>query len=353
MTTRDEVVTTAQKAVTTGARRSRITDLGEAMAPASKYRPRGGTFGAGAALLCALACACGCGDDASPPAVPPAAAGSERAAADPAHGMTTVLDGAAAAFGDGVLAELTGDEPTARAAFARVLGGSDVPAVLTARAALHLAQLESRAGKMRRALDLAARARAVAPSDKAVEEGVSLIQAEFVDSAGAGGMRGPAAGTTLPGVPPEVADAFATAEARLALVHKRRLQLLFGETQRSIDNRIYATQSVVALYRAVAAKGGTALVAATFRIGTLYHDLALDLSAAEPPAELMRDPARGLRTMLSNLAFTYLRKAEAEYRACIDAKQTPESELWRLAAETERRSVVDVLVARGVRVADR
>jgi len=188
-----------------------------------------------------------------------------------------------------------------------------------------------------------------------VEEGVSLIQAEFVDSAGAGGMRGPAAGTTLPGVAPDVADAFAKAEARLALVHKRRLQLLFGETQRSIDNRIYATQSVVALYRAVAtaAKGGTAMVAATFRIATLYHDLALDLSAAEPPAELMRDPARGLRTMLSNLAFTYLRKAEAEYRACIDAKQTPDSELWRIAAETERRSVVDVLVARGVRVADR
>ena len=160
-------------------------------------------------------------------------------------------------------------------------------------------------------------------------------------------------GTTLPGVSAEVADAFAKAEARLALVHRRRLQLLFGETQRSIDNRINATASVVALYRAVAASGGTALVAATYRIGTLYHDLAIDLSAAEPPAELMKDPARGLRTMLSNLAFTYLRKAETEYRASMDAPQTADSELWRLAAQTERRSVVDVLVARGVRIADR
>jgi len=350
MTSRDEVVTTRREAVTTGAARLAITDLGEAMAPASKQRVLCVTFGAGAALLCALLA---CGDDAAPKTAAPATTAAARAAADPALGATTVLDGAGAAFGDAVLAELTGDEATARAQFEHVLAGSDVPPQLTARAALHLAQIELRAGQSRHALDLAARARAAAPSDKVIEEGVGTIQAEFVDSAGSGDVRGPGVGTTLPGVTPEVADPFAKAEARLAQVHRRRLQLLFGETQRSIDIRINATASVVALYRAVAAKGGVALVAATYRIGTLYHDLALDLSAAEPPAELMRDPARGLRVMLSNLAFTYLRKAETEYRACMDAPQSPESELWRLAAQTDRRSVVDVLVARGVRIADR
>jgi hypothetical protein len=350
MTTRDEVVTTRREAVTTGAARLATTDLGEAMAPASKQRALRVTFGAGAALLCALLA---CGDDAAPAATAPAATAAGRAAADPALGATTVLDGAGAAFGDAVLAELTGDEAQARAQFEHVLGGSDVPPQLTARAALHLAQIELRAGQSRRALDLAARARAVAPGDKVIEEGVGTIQAEFVDSAGSGDIRGPAIGTPLQGVAPDVAEAFAKAEAGLAQVHRRRLQLLFGETQRSIDIRINATASVVAQYRAVAASGGVALVAATYRIGTLYHDLALDLSVAEPPAELMRDPARGLRVMLSNLAFTYLRKAEAEYRACMDAPQSPESELWRLAAQTYRRSVVDVLVARGVRITDR
>jgi len=351
MTTRDEVVTTRREAVTTGAARVATTDLGEAMAPASKQRSFRVTFGAGAALLCALLA---CGDDASPVATAPAANAAGRAAADPALGATTVLDGAGAAFGDAVLAELTGDEAQARAQFEHVLGGgSDVPPQLTARAALHLAQIELRAGQSRRALDLAARARAVAPGDKVIEDGVGTIQAEFVDSAGSGDVRGPGIGTPLQGVTPDVAEAFAKAEAGLAQVHRRRLQLLFGETQRSIDIRINATANVVALYRAVAASGGVALVAATYRIGTLYHDLALDLSVAEPPAELMRDPARGLRVMLSNLAFTYLRKAETEYRACMDAPQSPEGELWRLAAQTYRRSVVDVLVARGVRITDR
>jgi len=183
MTSRDEVVTTRREAVTTGAARLAITDLGEAMAPASKQRVLCVTFGAGAALLCALLA---CGDDAAPKTAAPATTAAARAAADPALGATTVLDGAGAAFGDAVLAELTGDEATARAQFEHVLAGSDVPPQLTARAALHLAQIELRAGQSRHALDLAARARAAAPSDKVIEEGVGTIQAEFVDSAGRG-----------------------------------------------------------------------------------------------------------------------------------------------------------------------
>jgi tetratricopeptide (TPR) repeat protein len=291
-----------------------------------------------------------CGDPVPRTTVAQVSPSHERAAADPAIGATTDLDGAAPAFGDAVLAELTGDDQAARAAYERVLAAPEVPAHVAARAAIHLGQIESRSGRTRAALDLVARATAVAPTDPVIAAGAASLQAEIVAAAGAGDIRGPRLGMSLPGVSADLAEAFAAAERELGTVHRARLKIAIEALTKSINIKINQFTEVVAKYQAVAKRGPLPLVAATYRTGSLYHDLALELAFAEMPPELERRSADGLRATLRGLAITYLKKAVTEYRACIDAPQVPESELWRLAAETDMRRAIDVLRAAGVRV---
>jgi hypothetical protein len=290
----------------------------------------------------------GCGDDARPRQRPIEATAPDRAAADPARGVTTELDGASPAFGDAMLAELTGDLAAARAGFERVLAAGDTPPPLAARAALHLAQLASRTGKRRRALDLVARASALAPSDVVVAEGVAELQADVVAAAGAGDLRGPRLGTALPGVAPAVADAFAAAERALAQVHRLRPRPVLEALSTSIRLKEDATEDVVQRYRAVAEHGGLAQIAASYRAGSLYHDLALGLLFELPP-ELDPAVAAGLRRTLRGRAVAYLKKAVVEYRASLAAPKHPDDELWRLAAETDLRGARDVLGEAGER----
>jgi len=265
-----------------------------------------------------------------------------RAAADPAAGITTELDGEAPAFGDAVLAELTGDEAAAREGFERVLASQDVPAALAARAALHLAQMESRAGKSRHALDLVVRAEALAPSDPVVIDGVAQLRAAAVAASGAGDIRGPRVGTALTGVEPAVAEQFAAAERALDAVHKLRPRPLIEALSSSIRLKEAVTEDVVAKYRAVAEHGGTALVAGHYRAGSLYHDLALGLLFELPP-ELDPNVAAGLRRTLRGRALAYLHKAVTEYKASLAAEPHPDAELWRLAAETDLHAAESVL----------
>jgi hypothetical protein len=331
------------------------------MAPAPESPPSGGNrSGAGAAPICRwlvwlwplwplwLPGLAACSDDARPRPSPIEIAVPDRAAADPARGITTELDSASPAFGDAVLAELTGDVGAARAGFARVLAASDTPAPLAARAALHLARLESRTGKRRHALDLVARASALAPSDVAIAEGVAELQAEVVAAAGAGDLRGPRLGTPLPGVPPGVARAFAAAERALAQVHKLRPRPIIEALSTSIRYKEAATENAVQKYRAVAEHGGIAQIAASYRAGSLYHDLALGLLFELPP-ELDPAVAAGLRRTLRGRAVAYLKKAVTEYRASLAAPKHPDDELWRLAAETDLRGARDVLGGAGER----
>ena len=154
----------------------------------------------------------GCGDPEDRPPLPEPTPAADRTGADPAEGVQTDLDGAAPAFGDAVLAELTGDEIAARAGFERVLAAPDSPAPLAARAALHLARLESKAGRTNRARDLSLRATGLAPNDPVIVEGTAQVRASAVAESGAGDLLGPQLGMPLTGVEPEVAAAFATAE---------------------------------------------------------------------------------------------------------------------------------------------
>ncbi len=346
------LVTRCHDIMATGAGGSATTIHGEVIAPA--LAPLSGSgVGAGTRALAwvglvLVQLAAGCGDDARPvvaPVVPPIAA---RAAADPARDVTTELDGSAPAYGEAVIAELTGDPPAARAGFERVLAAPDAPPALAARAALHLARMEARSGRSRHALDLTARAAALAPSDVVIAEGVAQLRAEAVAATSAGTIRGPRLGTPLTGVPADVAEAYAGAEAALAKVHKLRPRPIIEALSSSIRAKEDATEAVVTKYRAVAMHGGLALVAAHYRAGSLYHDLALGLLFELPP-ELDPNVAAVLRRTLRGRAVAYLHKAVAEYEGSLAGAAHPEAELWRLAAEIDLRGARDVLGEAGGR----
>jgi hypothetical protein len=125
-------------------------------------------------------------------------------------------------------------------------------------------------------------------------------------------------------------------------VHRLRPQPYIEALSSSIRVKEDATEQVVAKYRAVAAHGGLAQVASDYRIGSLYHDLALGLMF-ELPAELDPNVAAGLRRSLRQQAVAYLKRAVASYRTSLGGPQLPEAELWRLAAETDLRGARDVL----------
>jgi hypothetical protein len=257
------------------------------------------------------------------------------AAADPAQGVTTALDGVAPVYGDAVLAELSGDVGGARAGYEKLLAAPDAPAPLAARAALHLAEIEARAGKSRHALDLGARAAALAPTDVAITDGIAQLRADVVAASGTGDVRGPPAGTPLPGVDPKIADAFAAAERSLVAVHRfqpRPFEVVLGAKED-------ATEAVVERYRAIAEHPGLAHIAATYRIGSLYHDLAFGLLFELPQLE------PSVRGMLRVRALGYLKAAIASYEACLAGAAPSEAELWRLAAETDLRAARDVVGA--------
>lgn len=283
-----------------------------------------------------------CGDPEQRPPIIELTPAADRTAADPAEGVQTELDGAAPAFGDAVLAELTGDEAAARAGFERVLAAPDSPAPLAARAALHWAQLESKAGRTSHARDLSLRASALAPNDPVIVEGTAQIRALAVSERGAGDVRGLPLGTPLTGVEPDVAAAFALAEKDLDKVHRFRPRPIIETLSTSIRSKELLTEAVVAQYRAIADHGGVALVAGHYRAGSLYHDLALGLLFELPP-ELDPNVAAGLRQTLRRRALGYLRKAATEYKLALDPKPLPDAELWRIAAETDLRAAQDLL----------
>lgn len=270
-----------------------------------------------------------CGDGSHHPATHLDVPARGSSAADPATGIETDLDSEAPVFGDGVLAELTGDIAAARASYEHVLSSSDVPADIAARAALHLAQLEARAGKSGRARDLIARATALAPTDLSVSDGADRVRAEIVAGSSAGDIR-PKLGTLLPGVSTKVGKLWASAERTFARVHAIR------PTQRlAVWEKEDATADLVRRYRVIAESGGVAEVAAEHRIGTLYKDLAVGL--------LVEPIGPDLRRTLRAGAYGFLKKAVAAYNASLAVGAAPEAEQWRTAAEVDLRAALDVL----------
>ncbi|MDX2087369.1 MAG: hypothetical protein SFX73_05950 [Kofleriaceae bacterium] len=297
-------------------------------------------LGAGAAPMFALALVVAlgaCDDGTRRTVVPEAAPVANRAAADPTLGVSA----ASPNFHDAVLAELIGDEVGARVGYDRVLASTSVPPAVAARAALHLAKLEAQAGQHGHARELAVRAAALAPNDPVISEGSVHIRS---DTAGATEteIRGPRLGSGLPGVPAIAAKQFSDAERALAGTFRIQPRPVIETLSSSIRAKEHATEAVVARFHAVAAHGGLAQIASSYRAGTLYHDLALAL-LFELPSELDPSVAAGLRRTLRGRALGYLHKAVAEYRLALTAPAAPGADPWLAAAQRDLRSVQDIL----------
>lgn len=339
---RDEIVTTFCESVTRECeakiRRARgldTNDVGEAMASASRTLPA--ILGAGATLVLLALAGCGGTESTTTSAAPPAAPPVPHA--DPAEGLTTDLDGVAPDLQVGFMDELAGDTAGARAAYEKILAAPDAPAAVAARAALHLAQLEAHAGKAGKALDLGARAKALAPGDLAIEEGIAQLRADVVAARSTGDVRGPPIGTALPGVDAKITAAFNAAEKSLANLHRyqpRPFDVILGAEED-------ATQEVVSRYRVLAEKGGLVQVAADYRIGSAYQDLALFLLFEPLPSQLEASVAQGLRQTQRAKSVEYLKYAAAAYKSALAAPSSPEAEDWRLAADTGQRDVIEIL----------
>ena len=79
-------------------------------------------------------------------------------------------------------------------------------------------------------------------------------------------------------------------------------------------------------------------VAAEFRIGSLYHDLAVSLVSEQPP-ELERRSLGRLRRQQKARAARYYRTARTAYRRALAFGQDDSSDRWRREAQKGLDSV--------------
>lgn len=291
--------------------------------------------------------AVGCGDD------------GERARSRVGQPTTASIDAAAVAprsgqarYYEGYLAEtMRGDLAAARRAYREVLAKSNSDAVVAARAALRLAALESLAGRRRDALELVARARVLGRDDATIVTRADELQTRLASSRSRGSeVRGPPAGAKLAGVSAEISAQFGKAEALLAAYHRVRLSPRVAALQGGTYAKERRMESAARAYRQVIAFGHTAATSASeFRIGSLYHDLAIALTF-DLPSEVEPHAAAKLRRSLRARALGYLRKARAAYQRSLSAARragdAAEIARWRGATERGLAAVVDLLGGR-------
>jgi tetratricopeptide (TPR) repeat protein len=298
---------------------------------------------AGFALVLALAC----GDDPPAPA-PPSTQARTAARAAPAPGRPAQETGAATYY-QGYLDEtLSGEFHQARASYRRVLDDPAAEPEVAARAALRLAEFEASSGRRHVALDLVARAAALGRGQRdlltwaqRLQKRIATVRAQDIE------VRGPPAGTALDGVSKPAAELFARAEDLLASYHGRRLRPRLEDLRASERSKRYALESAVRAYRQVVALGEpTAVVAAEFRIASLYYDLALSLTFDLPP-ELDPGAATRWRQSLRAKALSDRNNARKAYLRALEAGRDGRAgdagAVWLEAAELGLRSVEDLL----------
>jgi tetratricopeptide (TPR) repeat protein len=341
-----KVVTPGEPALTTGARASVTNKVGEAMAPAPGKNASGGfCSGAGAApvFLLAIALAACAPERREPPAE--VAVDAAVTPADPRDAGAGPTREPARQFWSAYLeAQVGGDVAAARRGYEEVLARADEDPTAAARAAVELAELEVLEGNRRRALELLARAQSLAPDDARVADVAGALSARLAATpAGRSDVRGPAPGTALPGLDDAAQAKWRAAEELLLAAHRLRMKPVLEALSGSVRRKERATEAAVRAYREVAALGGLATVAAEFRAGTLYHDLAVELVFDLPP-ELDPGVAARLRRTLRASAVSYLRRAVAAYERALEAPATgPEVDPWRVAAEASARAARELL----------
>ncbi|HLU64884.1 MAG TPA: hypothetical protein VKZ63_01330 [Kofleriaceae bacterium] len=293
---------------------------------------------------------------ADPAAMEPAAAGA-AAAEDPAADADPAADPAADSGGTGAYYRayldevLRGDFAAAREAYRRVVDHERASPELAARAALRLAEYEADRGRRHIALDLVARAAALGRGQRdllvwaeRLQRRLAAVRAQDIE------VRGPPAGTALVGVSPAAAEQFARAEQLLSAYHGRRLRPRLEDLRAGIRAKRAALDAAVRAYRQVVSLGEpTAVVAAEFRIASLYYDLSLSLTFDLPP-ELEPSAATRLRQSLRAQALADRDRARAAYLRALEAgrdgRAGPGGAVWVEAAELGLRSVEDLLRGR-------
>jgi tetratricopeptide (TPR) repeat protein len=247
---------------------------------------------------------------------------------------------AAVAYYEAVLAdEIAGDLPGAKQLYDRALTDQLAPA-LAARAALRWAMIEAATGGGRRAIELVARASALADGDPVLTASADRLQGAITSLGPAAiEVRGPPLGTPVAG-DAATAQRFAHAEDLLARAHRLRPRGVIQVLSSSIRAKELATEAAVRAFRDVA-ELGPAAIAADYRIGSAYHDLALALVFELPP-ELDPGVAAQLRRTLRANALGYLRKAVVAYRRALE-RAVPGAELWIAAAQSDLRAALDLL----------
>ncbi|HEU5060631.1 MAG TPA: hypothetical protein VFU21_29070 [Kofleriaceae bacterium] len=243
---------------------------------------------------------------------------------------------------------LRGDFNAARSAYRRVLDAPTTEPEVAARAALRLAEYEASYGRRHIALDLVARAAALGRDQRdllqwaqRVQRRIAAVRVEDIE------VRGPPAGTALEGVSKQAAELFARAETLLAVYHGRRLRPRLEDLRAGVRSKRAALESAVRAYRQVVALGEpAAVVAAEFRIASLYYDSTLSLTFDLPP-ELDSSVATQLRQQLRAKALSDRNNARKAYLRALEAGRDGRAgaagAVWLGAAELGLRSVEDLL----------
>ncbi|MCG8417943.1 MAG: hypothetical protein MJE77_08380 [Proteobacteria bacterium] len=248
-----------------------------------------------------------------------------------------------------LLETLHGDVASARTAYEEVVAeGGPLSPEIAARAALRLAELEFLAGRRRRALELTARAWSLGRDHIEIVERADRLQTRLGSLRSDGSeVRGPPISTRLESVSAGAAEPFSRAEELLRAYHHIRLAPRLERLRAGVRAKENAMEAAVRAYRAVLShREVAAIVAAEFRIGSLYHDLALSLMFDLPP-ELEPRAREQLRRSLRVSAMSYLRRARAAYQRSLDrAVDPPVGERWTVAARVGLRSVSDLLGGR-------
>lgn len=247
--------------------------------------------------------------------------------------------------------KLGGGFARAQAGYRSVIDDGTADPDLAARAALRLAEYEANAGRRHVALDLVARAAALGHDQPALlrwaerlQKHLASVRIHDIE------VRGPPAGTQLEGVSPAARALFARGEELLAAYHARRLKPHLEELRADVRAKRRALEAAVRVYRQVVALGEpAAVVAAEFRIASLYYDLSISLTFDLPP-ELEPGAAAQVRQSLRSEALADRDRAQGAYLRALDAgaggKAGPAAKVWLDAAELGLRSVEDLLRGR-------
>ena len=300
-----------------------------------------------AALLLVLSVA-GCGDAYTEDAERSAPTRSPRAPL--AEPELTVTEDSRHTFYRGYLADvLAGDREVAGEHYNKVLSaGAEAPS-LVAHAALRLA-IWAEANRQRElASDLAVRASVLGSGTPyIVAEAEQLRRRLAVTARTQGGtkVRGPKAGAVLRGVPKTVAAQFNVAEMLLRGYHRVRLKPQIEALGASVQGKKTAMQRAVSAYQeVVASRVPVAIVAAEFRIASIYHDYSLSL-AFEIPDELDPQFANRLRRSLQSEVRKARSRARSAYVRSIEAnkgRSDPQGSTWTNASNKGLASIKAIM----------